>query len=52
MSKCSSRTAREVTACDVMTTKKSIETRSLCLMAAHIVGSAYLVFESAEGAAT
>jgi hypothetical protein len=28
---------REVTACDVMTMEKTIETMSLCLVAAHIV---------------
>jgi hypothetical protein len=44
--------AREVTACDVMTMEKTIETRSLCLVAAHIVGRAYLMFESAEGPTT
>jgi hypothetical protein len=43
---------REVTACDVMTMEKTNETRSLCLVATHIVGSAYLVFESAEGPTT
>ena len=44
--------AREVTACDVMTMKKAVETRSLCLVATHIVGSAYLVFKSAESPTT
>jgi hypothetical protein len=44
--------AREVTAYDVMTMEKTIETRSLCLVATHIVGGAYLVFESAEGPTT
>jgi hypothetical protein len=44
--------ARGVTACDVMTMEKTIETRSLCLVGTHIVGSAYLVFESAEGPTT
>lgn len=44
--------ASEVTACDVMTMEKPIDTRSLCLVAAHIVGRAYLMFESAEGPTT
>jgi hypothetical protein len=43
---------REITAYDMMTKEKTIETRSLCLVAVHIVRNPYLMFKSAESATT